>query len=72
MRGFPTNFRRIRTLFDSSKIRNKQCNFKDNREPPNQACGVYKLSCNDCDEVYIGETGRLLKERTEEHREDVY
>ena len=26
------------------------------------------MSCNDCDMVYIGETGRLLKERAEERR----
>ena len=32
---------------------------------------VFKLSCNDCDVVYIGETGRLLKQQTEEHRKDV-
>ena len=52
----------------SCKIRLKLCNFKDNREPPNQAGVVYKMSCNDCNALYIGETDRLLKERTEEHR----
>ena len=29
------------------------------------------MCCNNCDNVYIGETGRLLKDRTEEHRKDV-
>ena len=29
------------------------------------------MSCNDCDAVYIGETCRILKQRTEEHRKDV-
>ena len=29
------------------------------------------MSRNGCDVVRIGETGRLLKERTEEHRKDV-
>ena len=43
----------------SCKIRNKLCNFKDSREPPYQAGVVYKINCNDCDAVYIGETGRL-------------
>ena len=37
----------------SCKIRNKLCTFKDNREPPNQVVVVYKMSCNDCDSVYI-------------------
>ena len=55
----------------SSKIRNKLWNFNDNREPPNDGGVVYKISCNDCDAVHIGETGRLLKERREEQRKDV-
>ena len=29
------------------------------------------MSYNDCDVVYIGETGRILKERTEEHSNDL-
>ena len=55
----------------SFKIKNKLCNFKDIREPPYQAGVIYKMCCNNCDAVYIGETGRLLKDRTEEHRKDV-
>ena len=56
----------------SCKIRHKLCNFKDIRESSNQAAVVYKkMSCNDCDAVNIRETGRLLKERTQEHLKDV-
>ena len=40
-------------------IKNKLCSFKDNCEPPNQAGVTYKMSCNDCDAVCIGETDRL-------------
>lgn len=29
--------------------------------------GVYKLTCNDCKAVYIGETGRNFKTRIKEH-----
>ena len=29
------------------------------------------MCCSNCDAVYIGETGRLLKDRTEEHHKDV-
>ena len=36
-----------------------------------QAGVIYKMCCNNCDAVYIGETGRLLKDRRDEHRKDV-
>ena len=36
-----------------------------------QAGVIYKIGCNNCDAVYIGETGRLLKDRRDEHRKDV-
>ena len=55
----------------SFKIKNKLCNFKDIREIPYQAGVIYKMCCNNCDAMYIGETGRHLKDRTEEHRKDV-
>ena len=29
--------------------------------------GVYKLNCNDCDAIYIGQTGRSFKKRHIEH-----
>ena len=29
--------------------------------------GIYKLTCNNCDEIYIGQTGRPFKERFSEH-----
>ena len=36
------------------------------------SCGVYTIPCNDCPEVYIGETGRdLHKIRVKEHITDV-
>ena len=37
----------------SNKLRNHLCNFKDRREPSNEAGVVYKLCCNDCSAVYI-------------------
>ena len=55
----------------SFKIKIKLGNCKDIREPPYQAGVIYKMCCNNCDAVYIGETGRLLKDRTEEHCKDV-
>jgi len=32
---------------------------------------VYRIPCKDCDETYIGETGRTLKTRLQEHKRDV-
>ena len=29
--------------------------------------GIYKLKCNDCDKIYLGQTGRPFKERFKEH-----
>ena len=30
-------------------------------------CGVYKLSCDQCEGIYIGETGRKFEIRKKEH-----
>ena len=75
---FRTNFQHFENIRHihlchkpSNKLRYNLCNFKDRREPSNQAGVVYKLCCNDCSAVYIGDTGRLLNERIEEHRKDV-
>jgi len=32
---------------------------------------VYKISCNDCDASYVGQTGRLLKTRISEHQNHI-
>ena len=32
---------------------------------------VYQIKCNECDSVYIGESGRELKERLHEHRRNL-
>ena len=31
--------------------------------------GVYSIFCNDCKQVYVGQTGRSLHERIKEHRQ---
>ena len=33
---------------------------------------VYKISCKDCEKVYIGQTSRTLKSRTREHKRAVF
>ena len=41
------------------------------REPKSDQIGVYKLPCNNCPSMYIGETGRSLSIRMSEHMRDV-
>ena len=31
----------------------------------------YQVNCDMCDKVYVGETGRNLEKRIEEHRKDL-
>ena len=44
---------------------------KDKMEPQEQCGVVYEHGCGVCGEVYIGETGRSLGERTEEHEKSI-
>ena len=52
----------------SNKLRYKVCKLKDLRKPQDKKNDVYKIKCNDCDAVYIGETGRTAKQRMEVHQ----
>ena len=45
--------------------------MKDRKDADDQAGIVYKLDCRECDNCYVRETGRLLKERKEEHKKDI-
>ena len=42
-----------------------------NRPESNIECGVYKIPCKDCDQSYIGETGRNMDARFREHKTDI-
>ncbi len=44
---------------------------KDKLEKEEQGELVYRIPCKNCDDVYVGENGRLLKTRLEEHKKDV-
>ena len=40
--------------------------------PKEKQCGVvYEVPCHNCDKTYIGETGRQLGTRVEEHKKEV-
>jgi len=34
-------------------------------------CGIYKLNCNNCEAIYVGQTKRQLKTRIVEHRNHI-
>ena len=38
-------------------------------KPKNSEAGVYKIPCNDCDSIYIGETGKSLSIRIKQHKQ---
>ena len=43
-------------------------NAKDKRDELEKSGVVYSMRCNDCDQVYVGETARNAKVRAKEHR----
>ena len=59
----------IRTVFNSSftlqqsLVQVKNCTLADRKKEV-----VYKITCGDCEAVYIGETGRTLQKRVTKHK----
>ena len=52
-------------------LRNQLCRLKDKTPLLDNKDVVYKIPCQDCPEFYIGETGRPLNIRLDEHRRNV-
>jgi len=46
-------------------------NLIQNKPSIDSESGVYKIPCKNCDKNYIGETGRTLKKRIDEHKKDI-
>ena len=62
----------ISTVFKSSSTLRQSLVRVKNRIPPEKRKGVvYEIPCQDCEHVYIGETGRILQKRVTEHRSAV-
>ena len=55
----------------SVTLKSKLTELKDVRNTQDNAGVVYKIDCNDCNSSYIGETGRQLKQRVSEHKDDI-
>ena len=52
----------------SNTIKSKLVSNKPKKMIDNEAPGVYKIPCESCPLMYIGETGRSLKTRLSEHK----
>ena len=42
--------------------------MKDKRTPLETNEAIYKIDCNNCDAVYIGETSKIVGDRIKEHQ----
>jgi hypothetical protein len=51
-------------------LRNLLVHPKDKREPLNSTDVIYSIPCKNCDQAYIGETGRKFGKRLEEHKSE--
>ena len=61
----------VRTVFKTDiTLRSHLVRPKDALEPSKQNGVVYKIPC-ECGDVYIGETGRSMRERIMEHDRDI-
>ena len=52
-------------------LKSELTHVKDKQLAQNKAGVVYKLDCNECNAVYVGETGRQVKDRMREHQNDI-
>lgn len=52
---------------NDGKLTNILGNTKD-KIPDNQKSGIYTIKCNDCEQVYIGQSRRAIEIRYKEHR----
>ena len=51
----------------SNSLKNKLCKLKDKRKDTEKKDVVYKIECEVCPSIYVGETGRQLGQRLMEH-----
>ena len=59
----------VRVIFKSGNtLRESLMRVKNPRPAELKKGSVYEVPCGSCNKVYIGETGRSLKERLKEHK----
>ena len=57
-------------IYSKITIKNKKCccSVKDLRKQKAKKNVPYKLNCKHCEALYIGENGRAVKQRMNEHK----
>lgn len=58
------SYSKTKSLFQDQKLLAQNKNINPNRL---NKCGVYQLSCRDCNRKYTGQTGRPFHIRSQEH-----
>ena len=78
LKGLSEKCRRIFSKYNVQTALKPACSLrrmlvrpKDSRPMLRTSDCVYRIPCGNCNEVYIGETGRHLEERLEEHKTSV-
>ena len=78
IRGASERMSRVLKRFDinlahkpTRTLKNELCHLKDKRIVNDRSGVVYGLDCNDCSAIYVGETGRQVKDRMKEHQADI-
>ena len=54
----------------SNKVKDRLCNNKDKVKNCNKS-GIYRLKCQSCNKIYVGQSSRAVKVRWKEHFRDV-
>ncbi|KAI5631461.1 reverse transcriptase (RNA-dependent DNA polymerase) domain-containing protein [Phthorimaea operculella] len=53
-------------FYSTNSLKSIICNNKD-KIPMDHQSGIYSLTCDTCDSIYVGQTGRKFKTRIKEH-----
>ena len=53
------------------QLKSELTHVKDKQLAQNKVGVVYKLDCNECNAVYVGDTWRQVKDRMREHQNDI-
>ena len=55
----------------NNTIGNQVIRVKDKVDKEGKSDVIYQINCQDCDCKYVGESGRMLRDRIEEHKFNV-
>lgn len=76
---FSENIQRLVTKYDpqiklsqktTQNIKSIQTSLKDKIPPQEKHNLIYQINCNNCNKVYIGQTGQIFKKRINQHSYD--